>query len=191
VNSCRDCGEELSGRKFCRNCAFATKGGEVYLDDAVEALERELRSPQTTAERLTDLFNEHIGCTVEPCEVCEILDGDVRGSVLLNPSCGQALIDLALNSAFEEGTLEFVDALLAAVTRPDLPEKWVTFAVEYPWRYKVQFEPGVVYHFIHNISKGRSLTEEEKNCIQKANDLENFPSPEEMNRHGWGNSAST
>ena len=161
---------------------------EDALEEEANQVEAALMDPKTSAAVISKLGRTHMECE-EQCQLCEylregsgisILD-DVAGHI----NCPDGLLDDICSWAFDVGSNRIIDILLQAVKRPNLPENWLNFALDLAWRYQVQFEHDLVYHFIRNIQQGRTLTDEEKARIVYSNDLESFPSKVELTEKGF------
>ena len=158
-----------------------------FVEKEFDRIQRALSNQDSPAQNLLEIGQTHLDCE-EQCAICEYAE-EMRANILDNVAghinCPDELLDKICYWAFDRGTYRIIDVLLQAVKRPNLPQSWLDYVLDLPWRYQVQFEPDVVYHFIRNINKGRELTVEEKSRIVLANDLEEFPSDEILKAKGF------
>ena len=157
------------------------------LDKIIEDLYAELSNESTTAERLREIAIEHTTC--RSCEVCKLLRenlDDIPCLVARHNNCDEETLTVLMEWSWKQGDNGWVvDVLNSASSRSNFTGRWFEYVLDENWNSKVQFEPLLVYEFISNLMRNRDLTDEEKNRIVIANDLPNFPSPDELKARGY------
>jgi len=159
----------------------------VNFEDLYNSLLQALKDISTTGERLDQIVSEHLDHDFQ-CEICEIFreEGEQIPIIVVGHfNCLDSTLDKLMEWASETGDPGWeVDILLRASTRGNFKGRWLDYVLDTAWIYRLQFERNLHFYFISNLLDSRELDDSEKNRIKEANEMEFFPSREELTKLG-------
>lgn len=161
------------------------------VDELFDSLLEELENDRTSSERIDQIASEHIKHNFI-CEICkcfsehdEMLGTKISG----HANCSEKTLDKLIDWGTGRGDPGWeVDILLSACSRKNFTGKWLDHVLDTAWIYRLQFENNLHFRFISNLMHSRELSEEERDRIKEANDMdfngEIFPTREDLDRMG-------